>query len=366
MPSIPPSITALPAPPDPSDRSTYNARAYPWSVAQQTLATEVAAVADNVFDNATEAAAAAALAVPAAAAAEAASNATLWVSGTPYAAGVVVWSPINALSYRRKTAGAGTTDPSADSANWASLAGGVPSLLRSARTSNTMLTAADKGKLIDITSGTFSQTFDAAATLGDGWWCILRNSGTGGVTLDPNAAETIDGVATKALDPLQSVIVQCDGAALRTVALSGVGNHFVTVTTGNGHGSTNTAIRRFTTTQGSAGTAITYADSATLGASFTINEAGIYEMYYLDAYSGAAAISFGISLNSTQLSTGILVITAANRMGVTSVPPVADTPSALTRVLRLASGDVIRPHTDTTPNVTTVSRTMFSIRKVGL
>lgn len=53
--TTPPTITALPTPPDPNDRSTFNARAYPWSVAQQTLATEVGAVADNVFDNATEA-----------------------------------------------------------------------------------------------------------------------------------------------------------------------------------------------------------------------------------------------------------------------------------------------------------------------
>ena len=56
MPTTPPSITALPTPPDPNDRSTFNSRAYPWSVAQQTLATEVGLVATNVFDNATEAA----------------------------------------------------------------------------------------------------------------------------------------------------------------------------------------------------------------------------------------------------------------------------------------------------------------------
>lgn len=52
----PPSITALPTPPDPADRSTFNARAYPWAVAQQTLATEVAAVASNVYNNASDAA----------------------------------------------------------------------------------------------------------------------------------------------------------------------------------------------------------------------------------------------------------------------------------------------------------------------
>jgi hypothetical protein len=45
------------------------------------------------------------------------------VSGQTYADGVVRFSPINFLSYRRKTAGAGTTDPSLDSANWALVAG---------------------------------------------------------------------------------------------------------------------------------------------------------------------------------------------------------------------------------------------------
>lgn len=82
MPTNPPNITALPSPPDPNDRSSFNVRAYPWSVAQQTLATEVAAVAANVKGNADEAVVAAgvagakaaeALASQAAAAASAAS-----------------------------------------------------------------------------------------------------------------------------------------------------------------------------------------------------------------------------------------------------------------------------------------------------
>ena len=52
MSTAPPTISALPTPPDPNDRSTFNARAYPWSVAQQTLATQANAVAANVYANA--------------------------------------------------------------------------------------------------------------------------------------------------------------------------------------------------------------------------------------------------------------------------------------------------------------------------
>jgi hypothetical protein len=64
-----------------------------------------------------------ALAEAAAAAATSAANASIWVSGQTYAVGVVRFSPINFLSYRRKTAGAGTTDPSLDATNWALVAG---------------------------------------------------------------------------------------------------------------------------------------------------------------------------------------------------------------------------------------------------
>lgn len=50
--TAPPTITALPAAPDPNDRATFNARAYPWAAAQAVLASEVAAAAENMYDNA--------------------------------------------------------------------------------------------------------------------------------------------------------------------------------------------------------------------------------------------------------------------------------------------------------------------------
>jgi len=46
----------------------------------------------------------------------------LWVNGTNYAQGVVVWSPANFQNYRKKTpASVSVTDPSADAANWEQL-----------------------------------------------------------------------------------------------------------------------------------------------------------------------------------------------------------------------------------------------------
>jgi len=45
-------------------------------------------------------------------------NVSKWVSGATYPQGENVWSPTDFKTYRRKVAGAGTTDPSADPTNW--------------------------------------------------------------------------------------------------------------------------------------------------------------------------------------------------------------------------------------------------------
>lgn len=144
-----------------------------------------------------------------------------------------------------------------------------------------------------------------------------------------------------------------------------VGDHEVTVHTGNGHGSTNTKVRRFTTTLRSVGTAITYADSATLGATFTINEPGLYEICYQDVYATGNA-SLGVSLNSATLTTSIASITdpAVRVLIGTSTSASASQPECITRTLRLAAADVIRPHTDGNVNGAT-SAVLFSIRKIG-
>jgi hypothetical protein len=88
-----------------------------------------------------------------------------------------------------------------------------------ARSSNTILAAADNNTSIKATT-TFTQTFTAAATLGDGWHVFYRNDGTGIVTLDPNGSELIDGVATLNLYPGEGCMIVCDAAGFRTYGRS--------------------------------------------------------------------------------------------------------------------------------------------------
>jgi hypothetical protein len=94
-------------------------------------------------------------------------------------------------------------------------------VVRVDRTSNTMIDTTNRGNLINITSGTFTQTFDAAATLGSGWFCYIENSGTGFITLDPDGSETIDGLTSYVMYPNEVRLVQCNGTGFITVVLQG-------------------------------------------------------------------------------------------------------------------------------------------------
>lgn len=85
-----------------------------------------------------------------------------------------------------------------------------------ARSANTALAAADLGRVI-IATGTWTQTLNACSTLGDGWYVEYRNNGTGTITIDPNASELIDGMATMQLAPGETCCLYCDGTQLMTI-----------------------------------------------------------------------------------------------------------------------------------------------------
>lgn len=102
----------------------------PWSAAIKALSEWIQAawIAIKQYWTDTEAARDQAIeaseeAISAANAATAVVDAQLWQSGQTYAQGDAVISPIDLQTYRRKSAGGGTTDPSLDSTNWAQITG---------------------------------------------------------------------------------------------------------------------------------------------------------------------------------------------------------------------------------------------------
>ncbi|MBZ2208467.1 hypothetical protein [Massilia soli] len=129
MANTPPTITPPPDGPQRGDRATFAGRVdafITWLIAAVAqfgaLATNVYANAVDAFASATAAGSSASAAAAAAEAAVFAANAPLWVSGTTYSQYQAAMSPLSLQTYRRKTAGAGTTDPSLDSTNWRAIA----------------------------------------------------------------------------------------------------------------------------------------------------------------------------------------------------------------------------------------------------
>ena len=116
-----------------------------------------------------------------------------------------------------------------------------------AKTAAYTVVLADRGKLINATSGTWTLTLPAAASAGSGFSLFLRNSGAGVITVDPNGAELIDGAATLAVAASSAILLTCTGTAWISIALAsaGGGGGSTTLTghvTGSGTGTVATTI----------------------------------------------------------------------------------------------------------------------------
>ena len=132
------------------------------------------------------------------------------------------------------------------------------------------------------------------------------------------------------------------------------------------YGSSSTKIPRFTTTVVNSGSDITYADSASLGSTFTINTAGMYAVSCEFAGALAGEGETGISLNSNQLTTDVTSISAATRLAAAHAGAIAGDAALLTvsSIFYFAVNDVIRPHTSgLTPNV--AARCAFQIVRLN-
>lgn len=77
------------------------------------------------------------------------------------------------------------------------------------------------GKLIDCTSGTFTVSLPPAANVFNGFTVAVRNSGVGGITVDPDGAELIDGLSTVVLSSTESCLIVCNGTSWKTIGRSG-------------------------------------------------------------------------------------------------------------------------------------------------
>lgn len=136
----------------------------------------------------------------------------------------------------------------------------------------------------------------------------------------------------------------------------------VWVQSGNGYGTTNTRIRRFSNILVNVGSDITYADSAAAGGSFTINTAGVYTVSYSDLFNAASNV--GLSLNSTELSTSIVSIAANTRLAINTSGGV-NFATSMSVTLRLSPGNVIRAHTEGVAESAAPARASIRVTRIA-
>lgn len=97
--------------------------------------------------------------------------------------------------------------------------GGSSAITISNKTGAYTVVAGDLGKIINCTSGAFTVSLTAAATLGSGFYCWIWNTSstsTDAITIDPSGSETIDGLSTHILRRGEGLQIVCDGTNFQT------------------------------------------------------------------------------------------------------------------------------------------------------
>ena len=110
----------------------------------------------------------------------------------------------------------------------ATLAGfGLKAISNTLNAANEVVTFASNYTAIDTdrasthvwTGGSGTLTLTSAITLGNDWYMMVRNSGSGTLTIAPAGGIQINGSSTIALQPADSCVICCSGAAFFTVGL---------------------------------------------------------------------------------------------------------------------------------------------------
>ena len=97
-----------------------------------------------------------------------------------------------------------------------------------AKSSAYTVVGTDFGLLLTC-SGTWTLSLTAAATLADGFFFEVRNTGSGTITVDPNSTEQIDGATTITLAAGESAKIVCNGSAFFSVGRSSSSSSTVAV-----------------------------------------------------------------------------------------------------------------------------------------
>jgi hypothetical protein len=243
-----------------------------------------------------------------------------------------------------------TSTPADDSISWLNIDYLRPGY--SAKSASYTITNTDNIRSLEVTTGASNATVNlpTPGTLNTGRLIDIKkaDSGTGSVIV---SGTNIDGASTVTLyTEGNSFTIVGTGSGWAVIRLPSPEGH-VLLDTGNGHGSTDTNIRRFTNAT-VFGDAFTHTGTAANGSAITAVRPMIAYVTYTDRYSiGSAAVGFSNNAAGADLTTNILSLAAPKKVQVVTLSN--DEYGNVSAMVKLAAGDIIRPHTNGTPDNTT-------------
>jgi hypothetical protein len=220
----------------------------------------------------------------------------------------------NTLSKSTLTAGSNVTITNGSGTiTIAASGGGSSTYTISNKTAAYTVIAGDLATIINCTTGSFTVSLTAAATLGSGFNCWIWNTGTGTsdtITIDPSGAETIDGVATLLLRQGEGTEIVCNGTNWATGAKKTMRGYAENI------GSTNAR----PIASGNNAVALGRGSTASGVGAFALNFGSVASNDYAIAFGAntlaSSAYSVAIGNNSAGFSAGSQAITGSGAMAL--------------------------------------------------
>ena len=157
------------------------------------------------------------------------------------------------------------------------------------------------------TGGAGTLTLDAASALGNNWFVMLRNAGTGSLTLSPTGGNLINGSASLDLAPSDSCFLCCSGSAFFTVGLGkSTQFNFTQLTKPVVSGS-------YTLTSAEAANVI-QKYTGTLSGNVTINIPQVVQVYYVTNQTDGTGANYEITFTTGVSGAAVAIVPAGQQV----------------------------------------------------
>ena len=187
--------------------------------------------------------------------------------------------------------------------------------------SDATLPATEQAHFVVWSSGAGTLTLPSAGTVGEGWFCQIRNGGTGILTIAPAGTDTIDGNSNQQLQLTESLVIVSNGTGWNTFGYGRSNSFAYTLLSLSVTGGTTTlsATQAANTIQIYGGTLtsnqIVVVPSTVQLYSITNNTTGAYTFTVKTAVGGGASVVIGQSATVVLVCDGTNVYAASGTGG---------------------------------------------------